>query len=213
MIESFCCILVVLSASFLVFYKFIFLRDNNNKIPLGNNIVSPASGRIVFFKKINPRKVDLKIKKGFLGHIKTKGFLDKEYYLVSIFMNVYNVHFTKMPCDGKLLEVIRRPGKFLPVMSLKNAIENEKQEFILDTSYGTVKVIQIAGFLARRCVSFIHVGDSLEKGAKLGQILLGSQVTLLLPADNLKPKVINGSKVSAGETVLFAVKVKNDKTN
>ncbi len=191
---------------FFIFYKFVFLRDNKNRIPKGDNIVSPASGKVINLSKVTKTGASLGIKKGFFGHIKTALPDNEEYYLLNIFMNVANVHFTKMPCKGKVIEIIKRPGKFLAVMSVKNAIENEKQEFILETRYGTAKVIQIAGLIARRCVSAISPGDSLEKGGRLGQILFGSQVALLIPSKNLTPTVKVGDKVSAGESILLTPK-------
>ncbi len=188
---------------FVLFYRFVFLRDNGNRIPEGDSIVAPASGKIVHIEEISPGKASLDIKKGFFGFIRTEIPNEAPYILINIFMNVTDVHFTKAPCRGKVVEIVRRPGRFRSVFSIREAIENEKQEIILETDFGIVKVIQIAGFLARRCVSFVRVGDSFDKGAKLGQILLGSQIALLIPKHDLTLKVAIGDKVSSGETVLL----------
>ena len=86
--------------------------------------------------------------------------------------------------------------------TLEAAIVNEKQEFLLATDLGNIKVIQIAGFLARRTRSFVAEGTQVKKGKKLGVILLGSQTALLFPKKDFILKVQVGEKVRAGETIL-----------
>ena len=195
-------ILLGLFIALALFYKFIFLRDNDNLIPAGNNMVSPASGKIISIQEID-KNSDISIRKGFFGKIFTTNNENQKYTLINIFMTPFNVHYQKMPLTGKIREIIHQPGRFVSVNSIRAALVNEKQEFLLDTKVGLVKVIQIAGFLARRNKALAKVNDELQKGDRIGQILLGSQVALLLPIDacsELKVKV--GDKVSSGETVI-----------
>ncbi len=44
-------------------------------------------------------------------------------------------------------------------------------------------VVQIAGLLARRIVSYVKPGQHLEKGERLGMICFGSRVDLYLPPE------------------------------
>ena len=194
-------IIIIVCIAFFFFYKFIFLRDNKNKIPSGHNIVSPASGRIVSIQEINNQS-SLQIRKGFFGKIET--FLDagESYFLINIFMNPWDVHIQKMPIDGTILNIEQTPGKFRPVMTLDAGLENEKQEFLIQTEIGKIKVIQIAGFLARRNRSFVQIKQALKKGEHLGIILLGSQTALIFPKKNITLQVKVGDVVSSGETIL-----------
>lgn len=187
--------------AYLLFYRFIFLRDNKNQIPEGNNIVSPCSGKVIHVGTIDAN-TDLEIKKRFLGGIKTYMEGNEEYYLINIFMSAFDVHFTKMPYDGEVIDIQKNPGKFLVVNTLKAGLQNENQEFLIQTEIGTIKVIQIAGLIARTCRSFIQPGTSLKKGQKMGIILLGSQTSLLFPKRNYKLNIKVGDKVSCGETII-----------
>ena len=176
------------------------LRDRGANPPEGNNIISPACGRIKDIIKISDKK-KLKIKKGLLGLIEStaKG-ITKDGYLVSIFMRVYDNHINRAPVDGKIVSVEHSDGKFLVANSVR-ALQNEKTEVVLDTKAGKIKVIQIAGYLARRIETFIKPGQMIKKGNPFGLIKLGSQVTMILPS-NVNLKVKKGQKVKAGSTII-----------
>jgi len=176
------------------------LIDKGVNPPKGNNIVSPACGKIVDIIRISDKE-KLKIKKGILGLIEStaKG-ITQNGYLISIFMRVYDNHINRCPIDGKVVSVKHSEGKFKIASSLR-ALENEKTETTLDTKIGKIKVIQIAGYLARRIETFIKPGQKIKKGQVFGLIKLGSQVTMILPS-KVKIKVKKGQKVKAGLTVI-----------
>lgn len=196
--------LLVLCIILGVFYKFVFLRDNKNRVPEGNNIVSPASGKVISIQTVDG-KTPLEIRKGFLGKIETQIDAGEPYYLINIFMSVFDVHINKMPVDGSIVEITQVDGTFEPVMSLEAGLKNEKQEFLIESEIGLVKVIQIAGFLARRTRSFVEVGQSLKKGEKFGMITLGSQMAVLLPKSKCDVQVKVGDRVSSGESILCTI--------
>jgi len=66
-------------------------------------------------------------------------------------------------------------------------------------------VVQIAGLIARRIVSFVHEGDTLAAGERFGLIRFGSRVDVYLPA-GIQPLVGLGQLTVAGETVLADLK-------
>ena len=61
---------------------------------------------------------------------------------------------------------------------------------------------QIAGFIARRIVCDLKVGDNVTMGNRFGMIKFGSRSDVIVPK-NWKLKVNVGDKVTAGETILF----------
>jgi phosphatidylserine decarboxylase len=67
------------------------------------------------------------------------------------------------------------------------------------------RVIQIAGFLVRRIVSYIEPGDEVEQGEIIGLIKFGSQVTIIFD-QNVEVLVKEGDKVIDGETILGKLK-------
>ena len=197
-------ILIVIVKSLLavfLFHRFIFLRDPKRLIPKGKVIVSPADGKIIAIKEIN-NSVE-KIRKGNLGKIftLTKDVV-KEGYLISIFMSPLNVHINRAPVSGIVEKINYEKGKFLPVNSLESGLVNEKNEVIINNrELGKIKVIQIAGFLARRIECFVKEKQQLNKGERFGLINLGSQVTLIIPKQ-VKLEVEVGKKVYGGETII-----------
>ena len=66
-------------------------------------------------------------------------------------------------------------------------------------------VTQIAGILARRIVSWVTLGNVLEKGERYGLIKFGSCTELVMPK-NVEICVKKGDKVVGGETVIGRIK-------
>ncbi len=60
---------------------------------------------------------------------------------------------------------------------------------------------QIAGFVARRIISYPEVGDHVEQGEEVGMIKFGSRVDVFLPKD-ATVAVSKGDKVVSKKTVL-----------
>ena len=196
--------LMILAALILLFFLFLiaFYRDPTRKIPEGRNIVSPADGKIMNISATESNKNS--IKKGLFGKIEslTNGIAYK-CHIISIFMSPLDVHVNRSPVPGTVVSVKHTPGKYYAAFNIKKSILNEKNEILIKSeSIGKIKVIQIAGFLARRILCKVKKGDKVLKGQKIGKIVLGSQVTLILPFKGIKLKIKKGQKVIAGETIL-----------
>ncbi|MFH1641640.1 MAG: phosphatidylserine decarboxylase [Nanoarchaeota archaeon] len=184
--------------SFLIFWKFWFLRDPNRIIPAGENIVSPADGKIVSIKKIE-KKSYMKIKKRQFGNIQT--LVGKDVYLITIVMDIFNVHVQRAPIKGKVTKINYSKGKFLNAIAAVPRLENEKNEITIDSGKIKVIVIQIAGFVARRIVSYVSANQNINKGERIGMIKLGSQVCLIIPS-NISLKIKVNDVVYAGESII-----------
>jgi phosphatidylserine decarboxylase len=127
---------------------------------------------------------------------------DKEILKISTFMNIYNVHVNRMPIDGLVKNVEHINGSHLPAFK-KESERNERVTTTIETNIGTVKIVQIAGTLARRIVPYIKKGDKLKKGNRIGIIRLGSRVDLYLPSKKIKKiNVKVGDIIRAGEDTL-----------
>ncbi len=159
-------VIVGLTVGLFLFHKFIFLRNPARVIPEGKVIVSPADGKIIAIKEINNTKE--RVSKGNFGKIYTlTEDTVEEGYLISIFMSPFNVHINRAPIAGMVEEINYKKGKFLPVNSLESGLVNEKNEIIINNEeIGKVKVIQIAGFLARRIECFVKEKQQLNKGER-----------------------------------------------
>jgi phosphatidylserine decarboxylase len=116
---------------------------------------------------------------------------------ISVFMNVANVHVNRFPLDGRVESVVTEGAGHRPAYR-PEAGHNVRRAYRLTTALGPVEIVQMTGILARRLVSFVSVGSTGRKGDRLGMIVLGSRVDVLLPADRVAPTVEVGQSVHAG---------------
>ena len=133
--------------------------------------------------------------------------LENEYFhdqrrQISIFMSIYDVHINFFPFDGEVSYYKYHPGKFLLAFNPKSSSDNEHNTIILKDKKGReIMVRQIAGFVARRIVCDLEVGDEAVVGEELGMIRFGSRVDVFLPLD-AEVKVKIGDRTIGKETLL-----------
>ena len=191
-------IILAIMTALLALFLLNFYRDPKRTIPKGNNIVAPADGKVINIVKV---KNNAKIRKGLLGRIHTlTNDIAKECYVISIFMSPLDAHINRSPIDGVVKSVKHSKGSFFRADDIEKSLENEKNEIIIQNKAMKVKVIQIAGFVARRIICNVKVNQKINKGGKIGMIALGSQTTIVLPDIRLRVKL--NDKVKAGETII-----------
>lgn len=162
----------------------LFFRDPERKIGVG--VVAPADGRIQGISRLDDDVVGKCVR-------------------VSTFMNLYNVHVNRMPLDGVVKDVVHLPGSYLPAFK-KESEKNERLVLTMDTQIGVVKLVQIAGTLARRIIPYVKKGDNVKKGCRIGIIRFGSRVDIYLPSAGIKKlNVKMGDMVKAGEYTVAEV--------
>ena len=165
-----------------------FFRDPPRPVPeLVNAVLSPADGRIVKIEKVRDP------------------YADRDALLISVFMNVFNVHSNRASVDGVVRAVQYFPGLFVNADLDKASSENERNAVVIDATVNgqqhVVTLVQVAGLIARRILCYVHPTDVLAKGERYGFIRFGSRVDVYLPLSAI-PKVAPGDKVSATTTVL-----------
>ena len=121
---------------------------------------------------------------------------------VSIFLSVFDVHINRAPCTGTVEVVAYRPGKFLNAAADKASDENERSAIALRRADGTlVGCVQIAGWVARRIVTYAKPGQQIAAGERFGHIRFGSRTDLYLPP-GARLLVAAGQRMIGGETVM-----------
>jgi phosphatidylserine decarboxylase len=121
---------------------------------------------------------------------------------VSVFLSVLDVHIVRAPVGGRIIHSAYVPGAFLNAELDKASEENERQAFVIETKSGVrIGVVLIAGLVARRIVTFVNDGASVEAGERMGLIRFGSRVDLYLPA-GVDVLAAIGQTAIGGETVL-----------
>lgn len=162
-----------------------FFRDPPRTAPtIPDVVLSPADGQIVKVEKtIDP-------------------FTNKEAILISVFMNIFNVHCQRSPVEGTVEDVQYYPGKFLNADLDKASTENERNAVVMRLKDGqAITVVQVAGLVARRILCYVQKGDELSRGERYGFIRFGSRLDVYLPSD-AEPCVTIGEKVLGTETIL-----------
>lgn len=167
----------------------LFFRDPPRVTPVTPNLViSPADGRISSVgMAVPPREL---------------GLGETPRLRICVFMNVFDVHVNRMPVSGRITRIAYRAGKFLNAELDKASEDNERNGLVIDRADGRqIAVVQIAGLIARRILSFTREGESLVVGDRFGLIRFGSRVDVYLPA-GATALIAEGARAVAGETVL-----------
>jgi phosphatidylserine decarboxylase len=169
-----------------------FFRDPDRVTPArGGLVISPADG-VVLPIADEPSPAELEMEPGPRAR-------------VSIFMNIFDVHVNRAPCDAHLVRRAYRAGRFVNASLDKASEDNERMalRFSIDNDgqSGELAVVQIAGLIARRIVCHADEGAHLRAGERFGIIRFGSRVDVYLPR-GVAPLVVAGQRVIGGETVI-----------
>jgi len=162
-----------------------FFRDPARPVPAQPNaVLSPADGRLVRVERVRDP------------------YLDRDALVMSVFMNVFNVHSNRSPVDGEVRARWYHAGSFLNAALANASVENERNALHLRTPEGRdVTCVQVAGLIARRILCYVEPGARLRRGERYGFIRFGSRVDVYLPPD-AQPRAAVGDKVAATSTVL-----------
>ena len=172
----------------LTVWVYYFFRDPDRVIINDDNyLVSPADGEIIKLEEVNgPSELGLE---------------NKKFKKISIFMNVFDCHVNRIPCTGKIEEILYKPGKFLNASLDKASEDNERNYYKLKDNHGNdIIVVQIAGLVARRIVCETNKDQTLNQGDRIGMIRFGSRADVYY--ENYEPLVKIGQTAISGETLL-----------
>ena len=169
-------------------WVYYFFRDPERiSINDENYLTSPADGEVLMVHEVDgPKELGLE---------------DRKFTKISIFMNVFDCHVNRTPCEGKISEIIYKPGKFLNASLDKASEDNERNYYKITNNSGEdIIVVQIAGLIARRIVCESSKDQELKQGDRIGMIRFGSRADVYF--ENFKPLVKVGQTTVAGETLL-----------
>ena len=167
------CLLIIFALFCLYFF-----RDPKIKITQGEELIlSPCNGTVMEVTEEGEQKV------------------------IRVFLSIFSVHLQRSPVSGTVVDVTHKNGKFYAAWNPLAQSENEQNIITIKNENAVYVVRQIAGLVARRCVSWVKSGDTLKAGDKIGMIKFSSQVDLHLPKTaviDVKP----GDKTKAGITIM-----------
>jgi phosphatidylserine decarboxylase len=151
--------------------------------------------------------VSTKQGRAYTLHELTKSpFRSEDAVVIGIGMSFLDVHVNRAPIAGRVALHRHFPGRFGSLKRPEMAFENERATTIIEQDDLQVAVVQIASRLVRQIASFVHEGQQVALGQRIGVIRLGSQVDLVLPAHrDVQVTVRPGERVRAGESILALV--------
>lgn len=180
---------LIVVALFIAFFSLNFFRDPNRTVatngrPIEKLVVCPADGKVVVVQETNEQE-----------------FFHGPARQISIFMSPLDVHVNRAPMNGVVQYFRYVKGEFLKAYEEESTHRNERAIIGFTSDGHKVLMAQVAGYIARRIVCPVKVGDTLRVGQRFGMIKFGSRVDLYLPLDaTLHVKI--GDIVKSGETVL-----------
>jgi phosphatidylserine decarboxylase len=177
---------VAVAAAILTLFVSWFFRNPPRKIPLGSGLVlSPGDGKVLAVEEeFEPR------------------YIKDRAVRISIFLNVFDVHINRIPCEGVIEDVQYQPGLFLVASKPHATLKNEQNALMIKTVEGAkVLCVQVAGLIARRIVCWVNPADRAVRGQRYGLIRFGSRMDTYVPVGTVM-KIAVGDRVKGGETIL-----------
>jgi phosphatidylserine decarboxylase len=177
---------LAIPATLITLFICFFFRDPDRAVPnVEGALVSPADGKVVAVESLP-----------------SSPYNEVPCKKISIFMNIFNVHVNRVPCDGTVKDVNYFPGKFFAANLDKASADNEHNAVTLETESGKeLCMVQIAGLVARRIVCAVQQGHTVMRGQRMGLICFGSRVDLYLPEDATVAVAV-GDRVKAGTSII-----------
>jgi phosphatidylserine decarboxylase len=169
----------------------IFFRNPNRKPAVGYrpeiSVLSPADGSLAAITEEDGNTV------------------------IYIEMHVRNVHVTRAPVACTVKSVSFASGNYYAIYYIRpqpgkqnEAIKKNARVIIEmeDSNHQTLIYNMICGKLARRARPFVKVGDHLDAGQRVGVIMFGSMVRIILPGTKYNMVARLNQNVYGGRTIL-----------
>jgi phosphatidylserine decarboxylase len=165
-----------------------FFRDPHRPLPTDERcFYSAADGQVLRVDEVHEPR-----------------FIGGRALRIATFLSLLDVHINRTPTTGTVRYIEHVPGGFRAAWDNDADTANERNYIGLETAYGPVLIVQIAGLVARRIVCRVGPTDTVQAGEQVGLIKFGSRTDVLVPADRARPLITAGRQVYAGETPLGA---------
>lgn len=163
-------------------YLRYFYRDPERTVPPEPGLVAPADG------------------------IFSSGEVQGGIRYLVIALSFWDMHIQRCPSDGVVVSVEDDGDVFTDGEGREFAFLREKhcpvqKRIVFDTPDGRIAVRLITSLAARRLEVWVRPGECVERGQRLGKILLGSTVVLEIP-EHWKITESPGQRVRAAETLI-----------
>ncbi len=224
-------IVIALTALYLL-NRFVWFFRDPVRVPdeAGRVVISPADGQVVYIKRfedggVYSEKLGRRIDLTEIAELpQTAG---RSGWIIGMYMSPFDVHFNYAPVAGRVIaQRYTKADANLPMVDLSEYIriaflrrpfdnfaaafhlENERNTVVIESGSGSVEgqpdiaVVEIADKFVNKIDILAHEGDELRVGDKLGFIKRGSQVDVIIFADDVEWVARFGQQTYGGQTVL-----------
>lgn len=159
-----------------------FYRDPERIPPPGVELLAPADGLVT----------GIELRNGI------------RYVVIAL--SFWDMHVQRSPVTGKVVKVEPLGSGFMDgegreLAFLKAKPSPVQTRIVIRSDWGDIAVRLITSLAARRIEVWVSEGNAINRGQRIGRILLGSTVVLELPPElRVLPKL--GERVRAGETAI-----------
>jgi phosphatidylserine decarboxylase len=198
-------VLIVSLAAALLLWR--FFRDPERSCgAVERSVLAAADGSVIYVKRFEQGQIPVSEKKGksfSLDEFAETSILPPSGYLIGTAMTYLDVHVNRTPIDGQVRFLKQIAGKFFSLKRPEAVFLNERAVTVIDGPGLSIGIVQIASRLVRNIIPFVHKGDAVTQGQRIGKIRFGSQVDIILPdVPGLTIHVKPGDKMKAGISVL-----------
>ncbi|MCK4922970.1 MAG: phosphatidylserine decarboxylase family protein [Bacteroidales bacterium] len=179
----------LISLLFILFVIRFFRIPNRVQVHEKDTVYSAADGKVVVIEEVFENE-----------------YFNSRCIQISVFMSVWNIHINWSPVKGLVKYYKYHPGKYLIATHPKSSDLNERNTIVIQTD-NNIEILarQIAGFVARRIVSYVHPDKQLNQSTEIGFIKFGSRVDIFLPL-NTEILVKVGDRVLGSNSKLALLK-------
>jgi phosphatidylserine decarboxylase len=208
--------------SFLYWRFHAFFRDPERHAPAGRVVVAPADGRVLYVSEVAPHTMPMVVKNGTEIPLTDAPFVSPSELpgvLIGIYMFPWSVHVNRAPIGGKVMHAQARPAvhenqsmvRALMHLMWHMPITDEVRASVAENARNTIVIkgdmsvamVQIADRYVRQVDCFVHSGNAVTCGQRVGMIRMGSQCDLFMRRiPGLEVLCRPGDRTRAGETVL-----------
>lgn len=160
----------------------LLYRDPRRKTPdIPNTLFAVADGRVLMVDEVYEHR-----------------YLHTDAIRIATMLSPLDVPVNRSPVSGAVHYMEHVPGEFRSIRHAAASEHNTRTYIGIESPWGPILVIQIAGPLSRRIVSYVQAGDQLAAGDRLGTARFGSRTDLIVQRDTIQPYVNVGQYLTAG---------------
>jgi phosphatidylserine decarboxylase len=205
--------LAALLGAFALWRFWYFHRNPPRAIVPGSDLLCAADGRVIFVEE-----VELGPSAAIRYHARVHEAFGAQgrWQVIGTFLSMLDVHVVRAPIAGRVrLRHIPAPkNQAMGAAFLASALRRplpvgqrgyeDKNEFLGIEVEGEsrVLIVLMADWWIDQIVPFVTDGATVERGASLGLIRMGSQVDVFTPPGDFQPVRKVGDRVRAGDMVL-----------